>query len=115
MIKDKEDFNSQFDIVIASYTFACNNIANLFCMKHDFYPVKEEGSNDDFCSFWVNDEPGTTLFCADMCFTMEEIILDLQQDTEPSKIIQYWDYQIKTDIEKTINYKTWLSITDNDK
>lgn len=110
MIEDKEEFNSRFDTAIAGYIYTCNDIANLFCEKHDFYPVKVEGSNDDFGSFWANDEPGTTLFCGDMCFSMEDIILDLQQDTDPSKIIQYWDYEIKENHgpEYVVNYKTWL-------
>lgn len=112
---DSEDFDSRTDIALMNYVIGSNDVANLFCEKHDFYPVANEGENDDFCSFWANDEPGSTLFCGDMCFSMSEIILDLEENVEPMKIVEYWDYQVRTESDKLINYKTWLKTLGNDK
>lgn len=80
--------------LIENYKKSCNNLANEFCRKHDFYPVKED-NNSEFTSWWAGDKPGTSLFCGDMVFNMDTILTDIEQDAPKDMVIKYFDYSQK--------------------
>ena len=63
---------------LARYYAACNNLLRLFCEKQGF-------SMTD--TYWVAGRIGEVADCAGFCFSMADIITDLEEDAPPGKIL----------------------------
>ncbi len=93
-------------LALASYYNACKELAELFCKKHDFYPLDGQ---PDFCSEWVADRPGEILAAADYFFDMEVIVDDLSLDAPEECLLEWYDYVTALPVGKSrMNYRTWL-------
>lgn len=97
MIKDK------IELCLKNYDNSCDNIANLFCKKHNFETLTDSNKN----TFWVSDERGTILFCNDLYFDMATILTDLKLNATTKELLQWYDYCIENNIYD-YNFKTFL-------
>lgn len=102
---DKEEFLSTVDFCLENYNDTCDDIANLFCEKHNFEKLGDSKSN----TFWVADERGGILFCGDYYFGMETIITDLKENATDEQLMQYYVYCLQEESE-TYNYRAWLKL-----
>lgn len=87
---------------ISNYKKACNELTDLFLKKHKLFELDNENG------WWANQEEGTILFNGHYIFSIDDIITDLTEDTEPIKAFQYFDYWIHRKEKLPLNYKTWL-------
>ena len=82
-----------------NYKKACNDYLQAFCQKHDF----------DFNSVdtgWVVDKPGTIIVIGDYFVSMEDIIVDIEQNVPEEKFLEYYDWSLNDGCNW--NYETWL-------
>lgn len=82
---------------LARYRAACNNLLHLFCEKQGF-PMSE--------TYWIADRIGEVADCARFCFSMDDIITDLEEDAHPGKILEWYDKQ--EELGYKVNYRHWL-------
>lgn len=109
---DKDDFNSRIDLCLINYDIACDDIANLFCEKHDFQKIDSTKYGD---TFWVGDKRGTVLFCNDYYFDMETIVTDLKEHATDEQLLEWYDNSIENGTQMPMNYQTWLKTYNNKK
>lgn len=79
------------------YRCACNALLRLFCDKQGF-PMSD--------TYWVADRVGEVADCASFCFSMDDIITDLEEDAPPGKILEWYD-QLES-LDYRVNYRHWL-------
>ena len=79
------------------YYTSCNNLLSLFCEKQGF-------SMSD--TYWIADRIGEVADCASFCFSMEDIITDLEEDAPPGKILEWYDKL--EELGYKVNYRHWL-------
>ena len=79
------------------YRCACNALLRLFCEKQGF-PMSD--------TYWVADRVGEVADCAGFCFSMDDIITDLEEDAPPGKILEWYD-QLEA-LDYRVNYRHWL-------
>lgn len=72
---------------IEDYRLSCNRLADLFCERYEFYKLGETDS-----TFWVADEPGGFLCIGDLTFSMEEILIALQDNIDTRTLMRWADY-----------------------
>ena len=82
---------------LARYYTACNNLLEIFCDKQGF-PMEE--------TYWIADRIGEVADCASFCFSMDDIIADLEEDAPPRKILEWYDKLEEPDYK--VNYRHWL-------
>ena len=82
---------------LARHHAACNNLLRLFCQKQGF-PMSE--------TYWIADRVGEVADCASFCFSMDDIIADLEEDAPPGKILE-WYYR-QCELSYQVNYRHWL-------
>lgn len=82
---------------LARYYTACNNLLRLFCDKQGF-PMSE--------TYWIAGRIGEVADCASFCFSMSDIITDLEEDSHPGKILEWYDKQ--EELGYKVNYRHWL-------
>lgn len=79
------------------YQNVCNQYLQTFCQKHGL----------DFGDhFWVSDMPGTIAYVGDYYVSMENIILDIEEEIPESEFFEWYDWTLKDGHNWT--YKTWL-------
>ena len=79
------------------YRCACNNLLRLFCDKQGF-PMSD--------TYWIADRVGEVADCASFCFSMDDIITDLEEEVPPGKILEWYD-QLE-ELGYKVNYRHWL-------
>ena len=83
----------------------CNEYLKAFCKKHGY-------DYEDATRSWVGDFDGTMVFCGDECASIEDIIIDIEENA-PEEEFQRWQYYC---VECAIhgcknyapNYESWL-------
>lgn len=100
-MKDK-----QFEEYLKSYENSCNDIANLFCKKHDFYEI------DNRDTYWIADKPGEILATGDFFFDMKDIITDLSEDFEEDALLKWYDYSLSEyeNAKYPVTYSNWYKL-----
>lgn len=96
-----DDFLSRTDLCLLNYGIACQDIANLFCEKHEFEKL---GTKD---TFWIADDVGGILFCSDYYFDMKTIITDLKTNAPKEKLMEYYNYCLDNELYE-YDFKTYL-------
>lgn len=79
------------------YRCACNALLSLFCAKQGFSPLD---------TYWVADRVGEVADCAEHFFSMDDIITDLEEESPPGKILEWYD-QLES-LGCKVNYRHWL-------
>ena len=79
------------------YRCACNVLLRLFCDKQGF-PMSD--------TYWIADRVGEVADCAGFCFSMDDIITDLEEEAPPGKILEWYD-QLES-LGYKVNYRHWL-------
>ena len=82
---------------LARYYTSCNNLLRLFCEKQGF-------SMSD--TYWIADRIGEVADCASFCFSMEDIVADLEEDAPPGNILEWYDKL--EELGYKVNYRNWL-------
>ena len=82
---------------LARYYAACNNLLRLFCDKQGFSMAD---------TYWIADRIGEVADCAGFCFSIADIITDLEEEAPPGKILEWYD-QLEA-LEYKVNYRHWL-------
>lgn len=86
-----------------------NKIANKY--------IKAFSKKQDFVlDFWVADIIGDTAFFADMCFSYDNIRLDVDYNVPKGEIVKWYNFAIEEHYTEnkgdftllTISYKSWL-------
>ena len=86
------------------YDRDCNDLANIFCIKHDFYTLESPDT------YWVADKPGEILVTGDYTFNMSDIITDLVECIEEDALLKWYDYSltcINDEDTPMYNYLNW--------
>lgn len=86
------------------YDRDCNDLANMFCLKHDFYTLETPDT------YWVADKPGEILVTGDYTFNMSDIITDLMESIEEDALLKWYDYSltcINDGDTPVFNYINW--------
>ena len=82
-----------------NYKKACNDYLQAFCQKHDFdFNGVDTG--------WVADKPGTIVEIGDYFVSIEDIIVDIEQNIPEEKFLEYYDWSLNDGCNW--NYETWL-------
>ena len=79
------------------YRCACNALLRLFCQKQGF-PMSD--------TYWVADRVCEVADCSSFCFSMDDIITDLEEEAPPGKILEWYD-QLES-LGYRVNYRHWL-------
>ena len=82
---------------LARYHAACNNLLRLFCQKQGFSMAD---------TYWIAGRIGEVADCAGFCFSMDDIITDLEEDAPPGKILQW--YNRLEELGYRVSYHSWL-------
>lgn len=86
------------------YDRDCNDLANIFCAKHDFYTL------DNVDTYWIAEKPGEILSVGDFVFDMTDIIIDLMEEIEEEAIFEWYDYTLECSNKgqaPAYNYLNW--------
>lgn len=78
------------------YAFICNEWVAKFCNKQGF---EFEG--------WVGDVVGSGVFCSDIWFSLQDIILDIETKQPKGAILEWHDGNLENP-EKAINYSSYV-------
>jgi hypothetical protein len=79
--------------------------------------IKAFSRKQDFVlDFWVADIIGDTAFFGDLCFTYDNIRLDVDNDIPKGEIIKWYDFALEQHYTEnkedfslpTISYRSWL-------
>lgn len=82
---------------LARYRCACNALLRLFCQKQGFSMAD---------TYWIAGRIGEVADCAGFCFSMDDIITDLEEDAPPGKILE-WYHRLE-ELDYRVNYHHWL-------
>ena len=86
----------------AQYEDTCNEYVRRFCNKQEM----------DF-EFWVADIVGEVAVVGDFCFTMSDILIDINTRQPKHFIIKWYDEYLEARPAERINYRTYIIIHNN--
>lgn len=91
------------ELIKKNYAIACDAYLRAFCDKHD-YDV------DTPDVFWGGGQPGGWACVGDLCFDMDTIITDIDEDAPEEELLKWYDYTMEASEFKldTPNYHAWL-------
>ena len=103
MISQNKPHN-KLNNLLSKYKNVCDEIANVFCEKHDFHNLSTP------FSWFVK---GNVLFCnEDFCFDFETILMGLEMNASDKDLMEWYDYSLESTFndETYINYENWLKM-----